>query len=215
MTITGQLELGAAQVVQRDTREVIGYVYTVESGKGQLQRWLLHKHPMNAFDVEPPPPEMKGMSLADWQAGVPNLWKPGSFYVRAQTDMYYHGDGSNGTWTQIPSELPKPTFPQVPGASYQLDYGRFHVLAVAQEHLRGLAYSVGSLSDPANAEYWMLPAEYKPAGATASIKVAEGAEKANTLAEFVAFANQSFRPGCAFAITGCVNYTGPAVPSTL
>src|SRR4051812_15583391 len=103
MTITGQLALGAAQIIQQTTGELIGYAYTVANGKGQLQRWLLYKNPHNSFDVRAPPAPMAAWTLSDWRANVVELWRPGSFYVWAQANVYRHGETVDGqTWTQIP-----------------------------------------------------------------------------------------------------------------
>jgi hypothetical protein len=219
MQTTGPLEPGIARVVERGTGALIGYVFTVENGAGQLQRWLLHRPPQNNFEVRPPPPDMAGWTLADWRARVPELWRPGSHYVRAQANVYVHGGTYDGvTWGQIPAEamLPEPSYPQVPG-DYQLDPTPTHVcVAIQHEHeLPGMIYCIGGLASSASAEYWMLPAGFQPAGANASVAVTGGTERAASLQGFIDVANRAWAPGCVLAITGCVNYTGaepPAMP---
>src|SRR5436190_13123531 len=113
MTITGQLALGASQVVSPATGELIGYAYAEATPTGQLQRWILYNDPRNSFEIRPPITKMVGWSVSDWKANVSNLWRPGSFYVRAKSDVYRHGDTYRGVpWTRIPqaSELPAPSF---------------------------------------------------------------------------------------------------------
>jgi hypothetical protein len=212
---TGLLQLGAVQVFSRGTEEVIGYAYTVESGAGQLQRWLLYRNPHNAFEIKPPPASMAGWTLSDWQAEVPRLWRPGSFYVWAQADIYQHG-GTYGelTWTRIPpdSKLPLPSYPPVTKGPFQLDPTGFRVLEVRQESSIGLAYSIGGLEDDLSAEYWMLPAGFQPAGAGREAEIALGAEEARSLDGFIDAANQRWSAGCLFVITGCVNRRGETAP---
>jgi hypothetical protein len=217
MTTTGQLDLGVAQVTRRGTGEEIGYVYTVEHGNGQLQRWLLLQDPQSSFDVRPAPATMKGMSLSDWQAEVAKYWKTGAVYVRAQADVYRYGEGTDGAWTEIPpaDDLPLPTFPQMPGASFQLDYTRYSALNVIQGSSYGLAYSINGVSDNSNAEYWMLPAGFQPAGEGAVAAVVPGSVPASSLQQFVDEANKTFGPGCLFVITGCVNYKGATAPAVI
>jgi hypothetical protein len=215
MITTGQLDLGTAQIVSRATGEIIGYAFTEASTHGQLQRWLLYRDPQNAFDVQPPPATMAGWTLSDWQTNVPKLWQTGAFYVWAQADMYQYGGSYNGvTWKQIPkaSALPTPTYPNVGAGSFQLDPGG-KVLYLLQDQLRGLAYTLGGLRDPSSAEYWMLPAAYKPAGVGGKAGINIGAENAGSLQEFVDLANQSFGTDCRFVITGCINYRGERAPA--
>lgn len=217
MTTTGQLDLGVAEVTRQGTGEVIGYVYTVESGKGQLQRWLLLQNPGNSFEMRPPPESMKGMSLSDWQAEVASRWTSGATYVRAQADVYRHGDGTNSTWTKIPLEgdLPLPTYPPTAGAPFQLDYTRTHALDIVQGVYRGLAYSINGVKDLGNAEYWSLPAGFHPAGMSAVASVSPSSVSATSLQQFLNEANKSFGPGSAFVIIGCVNYKGAAPPAMI
>ncbi|WP_437667288.1 hypothetical protein [Sorangium sp. So ce1182] len=205
--LKGQLALGAVQIVNAGSDEVIGYAYTVENGLGQLQRWLLHRDPQNEFVVRPPPASMLGWSLADWQAGVKSLWQPGSYYVWAQADLYRHGGTYNGvTWTRLPaaSKLPPPTY--YPSAPRQLDPdGRIIELRQLQRAL-GLAFAVRGLADASSIEYWLLPEAYEPAGRSVSAAISVGARQAGSLDAFIDVANQSWAPGCTFAITGCVNH---------
>ncbi|WP_437819081.1 hypothetical protein [Sorangium sp. So ce1078] len=212
MITTGQLTMGAVQIVSKDSSEVIGHAYTVANGGGQLQRWLLYRNPQNAFDVRPPPASTAGLSLEEWKSKVPGLWRPGSYYVFAQADLYRYGETHDGeTWTRIPpaSRLPPPSY--YPAGPRQLDPdGR--ILDVLQGNFRGLAFSVLGLSNPNSVEYWMLPSAYVPAGGGATARVATGARAASSLQAFVDTANQSWAPGCTFAITGCVNYRGDKPP---
>ncbi|MDC0746718.1 hypothetical protein [Polyangium mundeleinium] len=209
MTTTGLLDLGAAEVVDRTTGELLGYVFTLASGKGQLQRWLLFRDPRNELEIRPPPASMASFTLADWQAQVPSLWRPNGYYVWAQADVYPHGE----TWTQIPpaSALPEPSFPERPGSNYQLDYTGGKVIDVLQEDWRGSAYVVRGLSQTSSIEYWSLPARYRPAGSTRAV-VSVGTEEATSLDAFVRLANTSWGPGCKFVITGCLNHHGTAAP---
>jgi hypothetical protein len=216
MTITGPLTLGAAQIISRATGELLGYAFAVPNGAGQLQRWLLYRDPQNSFDIQPPPPNMAGWALSDWQAHVPSLWRPGSFYVWAQADVYRHGGSYTGpSWTQIPpaDQLPSPTYPDLPGADFQLDHTRTHLLNLLHGQSRGLAYSVGSLSNSSSAEYWMLPSGYTPGGDSGTTSITTGSDAAASLAEFVGVANRSWGPGCCLAIVGCVNYRGENAPA--
>ncbi|MDC3955179.1 hypothetical protein [Polyangium jinanense] len=214
MTTTGLLDLGASEIVDRNTGELLGYAFTVESGKGQLQRWLLFRHPQNELEIRPPAPAMATWSLADWQANVPSLWRPNGFYVWAQADVYRHGETYDGvTWAQIPSvsQLPKPTFPELPGSNYQLDYtGK--VADVLQENWRGRAFVVRGLTQASSIEYWSLPARYQPAGSRGTTTVTVGTEEASSLDAFVEHSNRTWSTGSTFVITGCANYHGSATP---
>jgi hypothetical protein len=213
---TGPLQPGLVQVASRETGEVVGYAYTVENGAGQLQRWLLYGNPHNSFEVKPPPASMAGWTLAQWQAEVPRLWRPGSFYVWAQADVYQHGGTYHGrTWTQIPAAaaLPPETYPPGSKGPFQLDPTGFRVLDVRQATLSGLAYSIGGLEDAASVEYWMLPAGYQPAGGgDRAAGIAGGTEQATSLDDFIGAANQRWGSGCLFVIVGCVNHHGTAPP---
>ncbi|KYF94197.1 hypothetical protein BE20_07170 [Sorangium cellulosum] len=186
---------------------MIGYAYTVENGLGQLQRWLLYRDPQNEFVVGPPPASMRDWSLADWQEGVKRLWRPGSYYVWAQADLYRHGGTYHGvTWHRIPAadRLPPPTF--YPSAPRQLDPGG-RIIEVRQSlKVHGLAFSVRGLADASSVEYWLLPEAYQPAGRAAPATISVGARQASSLAAFIDVANQSWASGCTLAITGCVNH---------
>lgn len=215
MTTTSLLDLGAAEVVDRQTGDLLGYVFTEANGNGQLQRWILFRNPQNELEIRPPPTSMAHWSLADWKAGVPALWRPNGFYVWAQADMYVHGGTYNGaTWSQIPpaSRLPEPSFPERPGSNYQLDYTGGKVLDVLQNDWRGHAYVVRGLSQESSIEYWSLPASYQPAGNARAASVSVGLGNASSLDAFIDLANASFGAGCTFVITGCLNYHGSAVP---
>lgn len=217
MTLTGQIQLGAVQIIDPSTKDLLGYAYTVESEGGQTQRWLLYRNPENTLEIVAPPTSMAGWTLADWRANVPALWKPGSFYVWARTRLYRYGQTYGGVvWTSIPpaSELPAPTFPAVPGSDYQLDPTPWRALDVRQQDWTGQVYTVGGgLTAETSAEYWALPAGYQAAGGALSAAVSVGAAEASSLQGFVNLANASWRPGSAFAITGCVNYRGEAPPA--
>jgi hypothetical protein len=209
MTMTGPLQLGAVQVVS-PTGEVIGFAFTTASGKGQMQRWLLYKDPGNALEVRPPPADKAGWTLADWQANVPSLWKPNSYYVWAQADVYEYGvTYGNHRWTTIPSNLPQATYPKVPGLEphAQLDPDPWKLIFVKQLMVQGLVFTDGGMRHPSNVEYWMLPSGYKGAGATAA-SVATSTEDVRSLEGFVGAANQSWGAGCSFVVIGCINYTG-------
>ncbi|WP_438035770.1 hypothetical protein [Sorangium sp. So ce204] len=214
--LKGQLELGAVQIVSAGSEEVIGYAFTVGQGLGQLQRWLLYRDPQNEFTVRAPPASMAGWSLVDWQAGVKDLWRPGSCYVWAQADLYGYGKTYQGIgWSRIPSvaNLPPPTF--YPSPPRQLDPGGRIIEVRQQQAALGLAFVVRGLADESSVEYWMLPAAYKPAGRAAPATISAGALEASSLEAFVDVARQSWAPGCTFAITGCVNHhqkTPPAKP---
>jgi hypothetical protein len=215
MTTTGQLDLGAAQIVDRSTGELIGYVFTVPSGKGQLQRWLLHRAPNNEFEVQPPPASMASWSLADWQANAPALWRANGYYVWAQADLYHHEGTYDGfTWTSVPpaSSLPAPSFPERPGSNYQLDYTGGKVIDVLQQDWRGRAYVVRGLAEASSIEYWFMPGQYQPAGKARAATISVGNDPVGSLDGFVGLVNQSWAAGCSFAITGCINYHGEAAP---
>lgn len=236
MTNMGQLQPGVVQVVKPGTSTVIGYVFTVEDGNGgQLQRWLLHENPSNALEIKPPPATMSCWTLADWQANVKNLWKPGSIYVWAQADVYIHGGTYNGTsWNQIPpaSALPSATYPDVDGVGLQLEYscGGDPLRVHQPSGCEGLVFTVGSVSETSSVEYWMLPASYEAAGGTSrsAAVVTKGttasagscvtsavSSTSAELQQFIDQANQRWTPGSRFVITGCVNYheaTAPGAP---
>lgn len=212
----GPVIVGASVVLASGGEDVIGYVFAAASAGGQLQRWLLHRDPENALEIRPPPAAMAAWTLDDWLGAVPELWLPGSFYVRAQADVYEHGGVYRGvTWTAIPPavELPQPTFPPRFGSSLQLDPTGARSLDVAQADARGLAYAIDGLHAEASAEYWLLPAPSQPGGAGAPLIVTPGGPAAASLQAFVDLANQRWSPGGRLAIVGCVNYRGDAPPA--
>lgn len=217
MNTTGQLDLGIAQVTRLNSTEVIGYVYTVPSGKGQLQRWLLFCNPDNSFSITAAPKDMSSWTLGDFQANIPKLWRPGSFYVWAQADVYRQGETYNGvTWTQIPeaASLPAPTYPDIPGVSFQLDPGGCIIMAGQQgEAGAAMVFTTRGLADASSVEYWMLLAGYQPSGANATAGVSVGVQCVGSLDGFISTANRSFGDGASFVITGCVNYTGQRAPA--
>ncbi|WP_437607337.1 hypothetical protein WMF20_42000 [Sorangium sp. So ce834] len=216
MITTGHLESGAVAVVARGTGESLGFAYTVSSQGGQQQRWLLYRDPQNAFDIKPPPASMVSWSLADWKAKVPALWRPGSLYVWAQADVVRHGEVRGGVeWTKIPPEsmLPKPRFFGGMDDDFQLDPGGGKAIDVLQGAARGLAYSHRGVLDQSSVEYWVLPADFSPAGRNALLGIAPGSEKAASLPQFIEVANRAWGPGSALVITGCTNYRGDRAPA--
>jgi len=157
---------------------------------------------------------MAQWSLEDWQRQVPSLWRPNGFYVWAQADVYEFGGTYGGVaWTRIPSadDLPKPSFPDRPGGSFQLDYLDGKLIDVRQEDGRGYAYVVRSIEEESSIEYWSLPTRYQPAGATRT-DVVVGNEPATSLEGFVAHCQPSWAAGATFVITGCLNHHGAAAP---
>jgi len=214
VTITGLLTLGAAELIDSKTQELLGYAFTVAHGKGQLQRWLLFRNPNNQFEIRPPSASMAQWSLEDWQRHVADLWRPNSFYVWAQADVYEYGGTYGGvTWNRIPTaeNLPHPTFPDRPGANYQLDYFEGRIIDVLQEDGRGSAYVVRGLAVESSIEYWSLPAQYSPAGRVRAT-VGIGSASAASLDGFVDHCQSSWSAGSTFVITGCLNYSGVDVP---
>jgi hypothetical protein len=216
--MTGQLELGVVQVVSSATGALIGYAFTEALPHGQLQRWMLYEDPANAFALAPPPASMTGWTLADWQANLESLWKPGSFYVWAQADVYEHGGVyGDAPWTKIPAvdSLPKARYPHVPGKSFQLEPPKTQTvleLASADAQPTGLAYTLDGVHDGFNREYWMLPAGSQAAGGIRRAQVRVGAAAAPTLQSYVDLANQQWAPGSVLVVVGCVNYKGESAP---
>lgn len=214
MTITGLLTLGAVEVVDSKTQELLGYAYTVAQGKGQLQRWLLFRNPKNQFEIRSPSESMARWSLEDWRRHVADSWRPNAYYVWAQANVYEYGVTYDGvTWNHIPpvNDLPQPSFPDRPGSSYQLDYLDGKLLDVLQEDGRGRAYVVRGLDDESSIEYWSLPLGYQSAG-IARVEVAVGHEAAASLDHFVQLCQTSWGPGSKFVMTGCLNYHATATP---
>lgn len=216
METTGLLKLGLVRAVARGTGELIGHAFTIENGRGQLQRWLLYRSPQNDFEIHPPPADKAYWTLSDFQANVHELWRPGAHYVWAQADVYQHGGTYDGlTWTRIPPEgsLPDPTYPPLPG-ELQLDPTPNNVLQVLQETATGLAYSIGGLGDAASVEYWLLSSGFQPAGGASSAAITPGTGSVGSLQSFLDSANELWGEGARLVITGCVNYTGEQPPSS-
>jgi hypothetical protein len=206
--------LGAAEVVDPKTQELLGYVFTIAHGLGQLQRWLLFRNPKNQFAIRPPSEAMTRWSLEDWQKHVADLWRPNAFYIWAQADVYeYGGTYDNVVWTRIPTadNLPKPSFPDRPGSSYQLDYLDGTLVDVHQEDRSGCAYVVRGIEDESSIEYWLLPTRYQPAGSTRT-EIAMGRTAVASLEGFVTHCQASWSRGTTFVITGCLNHHGAAAP---
>lgn len=214
MTTTGLLALGAADVIDPNTRELLGHVYTIAHGRGQLQRWLLFANPKNELEIGPPSEKMATWTLEDWQAQVENLWRPNAYYVLAQADVYEYGRTYDGTtWRQIPAakDLPEPSFPERMGSNFQLDYMEGRLIEILQNEERGKAYVVRGLAQESSIEYWLLPARYEPAG-RARMAMTLGRTTASNLSAFVDSCQPSWQPGATLLITGCLNYSGEAAP---
>jgi hypothetical protein len=214
VTISGLLKLGAAEVIDSKTGDRVGYVYTTAHGKGQTQRWLLYQNPQNYFEIRPPPDGMATWTLEMWQSRVPGLWQPNAYYVWAQADVYEYGQTYDDVlWTRIPlvDELPKPTFLEIPGTNYQLDYLNGKLIDLRQPDARGYAYVVRGLVEESSIEYWLLPEHYQPGGSIRTT-VATGNATASSLEEFVAHCQPRWLPGTAFVITGCLNYHNVDAP---
>jgi hypothetical protein len=214
MPTTGLLALGAADVINPNSGELLGHVYTVAHERGQLQRWLLFRNPQNELGIRPASEAMATWSLEDWQNNVENLWRPNAYYVWARADVYEHGGTYNGTtWEQIPAakDLPEPSFPERMGSNFQLDYMEGRLIEILQNDYRGRAYVVRGLAQESSIEYWMLPANYVPAGRT-SMAVSIGQTSAANLDAFVDSCQSSWVAGSALLITGCLNYSGEAPP---
>jgi hypothetical protein len=216
--MTGQLELGVVQVTSSATGALIGYAFSEALPHGQMQRWILYEDPANAFTIAPPPATMASWTLADWQKNLASLWKPGSFYVWAQADVYEHGKAyGDAPWTKIPAvdSLPHARFPLVPGKSFQVfPSPNQNVLELASDDAQptGLVYTLDGLHDNFNREYWMLPAGSQPAGGSRRAHVRVGTAAAPTLQSYVDLANHQWVPGSVLVIIGCVNYKGPTAP---
>lgn len=219
--LTGQLATGLVEVTDPSGTEVLGYAYSVPEGRGQLQRWLLFRDPVNRFDLRAPPAELGSWSLEDWQSRAPALWRPGSFYVWAQTDIYEYGQTyGERRWDQIPTPLPPPTYPPQ-GSSFQLDPTGWTVINVNQwsTSLWGIAYTVQGLRDATatgkarNAEYWLLPRGFEPAGGANRTSISVGTLAADSLERFTAQANGLWAPGAVLAITGCKSHYGDVAPA--
>lgn len=210
----GLLAHGVAEIVDCKTLEVLGYVYTVADGQGQLQRWLLFQNPKNEFQIRAPSAEMSRWTLDDWQRHVSESWRPHSFYVWAQADVYEYGGTYGGTtWQQIPTaeKLPDASFPDRPGSNFQLDYMDGRIIDVLQDDRLGWAYVVRGLAHESSIEYWALPARYEPAGkATTAVSLSK--DGVGSLDEFVARCQSSWTSGSTFIVTGCLNYTGESAP---
>lgn len=214
MTISGLLNLGVVEVIDSNTQQILGYAFTTAHGRGQLQRWLLFQHPKNHFEVRAAPASMAAWSLADWQKHVVESWRPNGYYVWAQADVYEYGGTYDGTtWNALPSaeKLPNPTFPDRPGAGFQLDYLEGKLIDVRQEDGRGLAYVVRGLDDESSIEYWVLSGQFQPAGA-ARTEVKPSRVEASSLEAFVVQAQSSWNAGATMVLTGCLNHHGETAP---
>lgn len=214
MNISGLLALGTSEVVDAKTHELLGYAFAHAHGKGQLQRWILFRNPKNQFEIRPPSETMIQWSLEDWQKHVVDLWRPNAYYVRAQADVYEYGETYNDvTWKNLPTgeNLPKPSFPDIPGSSFQLDYLDGRLLEVKQEDRVGLAYVVRGLDSESSIEYWVLPARYKPAGPNITT-ISVGNTEAAALDQFVAQCQSAWTSGATLVVTGCLNYNGETPP---
>ena len=211
---TGLLALGAANVVDPNSGELIGHVYTIAHDQGQLQRWLLFRNPKNALEVKPPSEDMANWSLEDWQAHVENLWRPNGYYVWAQANVYQYGETNSETsWRELPParNLPEPSFPERMGANFQLDYMDGRLLDIRQNDYVGKAYVVRGLGQESSIEYWLLPANYQAAGNT-PMTVSPGRTSVAHLDGFLDACRSAWGPGSSFVITGCLNYSGQAPP---
>lgn len=214
MTNSGLLNPGVVEVIDTETQQLIGYAFTMENGRGQIQRWLLFQHPKNHFSVRAAPASMSQWSLADWQKHVTDSWRPNGYYVWAQADVYEYGGTYAGvTWNELPSaeNMPAPSFPDRPGAGFQLDYLDGKLIHVRQEDVRGLAYVVRGLDDESSIEYWLLSAQYQAAGVSRT-EIASGEAAASSLEAFVTPAQSMWNSGARLVITGCLNHHGEAAP---
>jgi hypothetical protein len=214
MKTTGLLALGATEIIDHNTQELLGHAYTIAHGQGQLQRWLLFRHPENELAVRSPSEEMAKWTLEDWQNHVENLWQPDGYYVWAQADVYeYEGTYDGVTWSQIPSadQLPAASFPERPGSDFQLDYLDGRIIELFQDDRRGQAYVVRGLSEASSIEYWHLPARFEPAG-MARTRVTRGREIVGSLHGFVEKCQPYWSSGSKFVITGCLNHHARSAP---
>ena len=212
----GPLDLGAVTVRDRVTGEVIGHAYSILDGRGQRQRWLLHRHPQNSFTIGAPTPEMARWTLDDWNRAVPDLWSEGAYYIRAQADIYEHGGVYEGvTWDRIPERLPAPTYPPYDD-DFQLDHHPSLIDIEIENQVRvGWVYTEDRLQDATNKEYWLLTPRYSSAGARSQTSLRDGPTPAAALSTFVEHANRSWIPGAKLVIVGCKNYHGSRTPRYL
>lgn len=223
--VTGQLSLGVVKVVDPANGDLLGYAFTEISGAGQLQRWLLHRDPLNALEIAPAPEEMRGWSLSDWRSKVPSLWRKNAYYVWAQTDVYEYGKEYFETvWDTFPRDLPMATYYQKSG-NFQLDpTGLLPEIRQSDSTEPGIVYvesglaaALKSASGRANScEYWYLPPGFLPAGAGARTVISPGsASSAEGKSGFREMVSRRWGPGSVFAITGCTNYVGELPPTDL
>jgi hypothetical protein len=214
--ITGPLQPGVARIVNPETKEELGFVFTEANEGGQIQRWLLYQDPQNSLETTPAPAPMVGFDLAAWQAFVITHWSPGNIYVRAQANVYFQGQTYGGViWNQIPArpQLPMPVFPGSPNM-FQVDFS-VQGIEIIQDRWHGRVFAEGRVDEPTSIEYWSLPTGYQAAGLTAQIRIRATPEAVPTLDVFIELANQNFGPGSAFVITGCANYQGDVPPASL
>ncbi len=206
---TQPLPPGAVTVLEPGTGELLGYAFSWESGAGQAQRWILHRHPHNELTVAKPPETMARWTKQDWRSAVPELWRPGSYYVRAQADLYAFG-GSYGdrTWKVLPEdhELPAPTYPPDDSPA-QFDPTRTSIELWSLDQTRlGVIFVEGKLDADSNAEYWLLLPGFSLDLGAQSVTARAGTSSVPDLRGFVQMANALWAPGAVLAITGCRNF---------
>jgi hypothetical protein len=158
-----------------------------------------------------------------WQTGVTlpidkgGLWKPNSFYVWSQADVYRYGGTYNGVfWNKIPDPPPGPTFSaalSLQPVPYQLDDGTGKI---AQGTVASYVYSIGSVINSSNTEYWVLPYGYVPAGSLPGgmTSITPAQSLGVGLSGFIAAMNKNYwRKGSALSVTGNTNYRGLHPPA--